>query len=45
MASSSFMPVPLVSYDWENNERLPVVCEELFYTFEKFKSIFTFKLS
>ena len=46
MACSNYMPMPLLSYDWKDPlKREPIVCEELFYTFEKHKAIFTFKLS
>jgi hypothetical protein len=38
------MPVPLISYDWSENKTL-IVHEELFYIFEKYKSIFTFKIA
>jgi hypothetical protein len=40
------MPLPLLSYDWENpKECKHLIWEELFYTFEKHKAVFSFKLS
>ena len=45
MACSNYMPVPFLSFNWQNNEHKIEICEELFYTFEKFKSILSFKVS
>ena len=46
MACCNFMPIPLISYDWENYDKKQILFyEELFYTFEKNKAVFTFKLS
>jgi hypothetical protein len=43
------MPLPLMSYDWDLKEaeiyNKPIINEEMFYTFEKFKGILTFKIS
>jgi hypothetical protein len=43
------MPLPLMSYDWDLKEaeiyNKPIINEEMFYTFEKFKGILTFNIS
>jgi hypothetical protein len=48
MACSNFIPLPLLSYDWDLDEELftkPLIYEEMFYSFEKFKAILSFKIS
>ena len=47
---SNFMPVPLIYYETLDPESMfhtfePRLFEELFYSYEKFKSILCFKLS
>ena len=40
------MPLPLLSYHWDDEaHNKPLVWQELFYTFEKYKAVFSFKLS
>jgi hypothetical protein len=43
------MPLPLLSYDWDLNEEdifdKPLISQEMFYTFEKFKAVMSFKIS
>jgi hypothetical protein len=49
MSCSNFMPLPLLSYDWDLKEEdifnKPLINEEMFYTYEKYKAIISFKIS
>jgi len=43
------MPLPLISYDWDLSKdeifEKPLINEEMFFTFEKYKSVLSFKIS
>ena len=49
MTCSNFMPLTFLSYNWDLNEeeilRKTLINEEMFYTFEKFKAVLSFKIS
>ena len=49
MACSNFMPLPLISYDWELDEKEiftnPIIYKQIFYIFQKNKAVISFKIS